>query len=356
MQPPLPFWLPCDSASNSCVRAPTFPPQQPPSPFGLERSLRELCSILLASSFSPWAGQLDALQATLVLRSLTSTPDQPSAHSPFTTAAQTKPPPTSPTTDSRATSTTATSWRPNDFASAHSNSGRGRACAPIRYLSAHRALHGKHASPRGPPFRYGNLRFCRAPNHPAGWIYRPRTGRPPCYLLFTTSSSASTLARQRFLDSPPPNPIPNAHALHYNIPVADEGPPPAGACPQPNVPCPHFLARLDTDQRTSFPRLWDRLPLHLRDVTFDLHGSGWSPSVIDELGNVLCEFQDVFSTCKTDFASCSLPLFKTTVLLGSTPVTRHLPPIPDRSYSKKKAEAVLDQYLAAGLTQHSTLP
>ena len=86
--------------------------------------------------------------------------------------------------------------------------------------------------------------------------------------------------------------------------------------------------------------------MHLRDVVFDLHGSGWSPSVIDDLGDVLCEFQDVFSTSKADFGSCSLIPFKISVPPGSAPVTSR--PYRTNPIFAKKADDVLDQYLAAG--------
>jgi len=114
-----------------------------------------------------------------------------------------------------------------------------------------------------------------------------------------------------------------------DIPVAREFPPSADP-PPPKTPCSQLLARLDTDQRTSFLRLWDRLPLHLRDITFNLHGAGWSPSVIDDLADVLCEFPDVFATSKTDFGSCSLMPFKITVPPDSSPVTSRpvSPPLP----------------------------
>ena len=82
--------------------------------------------------------------------------------------------------------------------------------------------------------------------------------------------------RRLSLDPPTPSPIPNVHALHDNIPVDNEDPPPTDPPPTPKAPCPQLLARLDTDQRSSFLRLWNRLPLHLRDVMFDLHGSGLS--------------------------------------------------------------------------------
>ena len=59
-------------------------------------------------------------------------------------------------------------------------------------------------------------------------------------------------------------------------------------------PCPVLLRRRSDDQRKSFLRLWNRLPLHLRDITFDLHGSGWSSSVILFLRDVLCDFPTFF--------------------------------------------------------------
>ena len=149
------------------------------------------------------------------------------------------------------------------------------------------------------------------------------------------------------LDPPAPPPTPGVHALHDNIPVASENPPPADPHDPPTALCPQLLARLDADQRTSFLNLWDRLPPHLRDIIFDLHGSGWSPSVIDSLGDVLCEFPDVFSASKTDFGSCSLMPFKISVPPHSEPVTSR--PYRINPILAKKADAVLDQYLAAGL-------
>ena len=122
----------------------------------------------------------------------------------------------------------------------------------------------------------------------------------------------------------------------------------------PTAPCPQLLARLDANQRTSFLNLSDRLPPHLRDIIFDLEGSGWSPSVIDSLGDVLCEFPDAFSISKTDFGSCSLMPFKITVPPNSEPVTSR--PYRINPILAKKADAVLDQYLAAGLIQQSTSP
>ena len=66
-------------------------------------------------------------------------------------------------------------------------------------------------------------------------------------------------------------------------------------------PSTTLLERLNPDQRSSFLRVWARLPPHLREIAFDLHDRGWTPSAIEQLGDVLCEFPDAFSTSKTDF-------------------------------------------------------
>ena len=61
------------------------------------------------------------------------------------------------------------------------------------------------------------------------------------------------------------------------------------------------LDRLPPEQCDSFLRVWERLPSHLRAVAFDLHGPGWTPLAIEQLGDVLCDFGDVLSKSKTDF-------------------------------------------------------
>ena len=96
----------------------------------------------------------------------------------------------------------------------------------------------------------------------------------------------ATLEHPSF-DPPAPPPMPGVHAPHDKIPGASENPPPADPHVPRTAPCPQLFARLDADQRTSFVNPWDRLLRHLRDIVFDLNGSGWSPSVIDSLGDVL---------------------------------------------------------------------
>ena len=112
----------------------------------------------------------------------------------------------------------------------------------------------------------------------------------------------------------------------------------------PASPSPALLERLSPEQRASLLRVWARLPLHLRQVAFDLHGTDWTPEPIEQLGGVLCEVSDVFSKSKSDFGSCSLMPFVISAPEGSAPVTSR----PHRSNPilAKEVEATLDQYLA----------
>ena len=86
-------------------------------------------------------------------------------------------------------------------------------------------------------------------------------------------------------------------------------------------PSPALLERLNPDQSYSFLRVWVRLPPHPREIAFDLHDPGWTPSAIEQLGDMLYEFLDVLSTSKMDFGSCSLMPFEISVPKGSGPVT-----------------------------------
>ena len=58
----------------------------------------------------------------------------------------------------------------------------------------------------------------------------------------------------------------------------------------------------------------------MRNISFDLHDLARTPSAMEQLDDVLCEFGDVCSTSITDVGSCYLMPFKTSVPEGSTPV------------------------------------
>ena len=117
-------------------------------------------------------------------------------------------------------------------------------------------------------------------------------------------------------------------------------------------PSPALLERLNPDQRCSFLRVWARLPPDLREIAFDLNDPGWTPLAIEQLGDVLCEFPVEFSTSKTDFGSCSLMPFEISVPEGSAPVTSR--PHRINPILAKEVDTNVNQYLAAGLIQHST--
>ncbi|CAB1111208.1 unnamed protein product [Ectocarpus sp. CCAP 1310/34] len=131
-------------------------------------------------------------------------------------------------------------------------------------------------------------------------------------------------------------------------------PDPASAPPPPKPPPQELLDRFSEAQRSSFMRLWARLPAHMHDIAFDLHNPGWTPEAIDRLADALVEYSDVFSTSKTDFGSCNIMPFTLSVPAGTKPVASR--PYRINPLMQKKVDAVLDQYLAAGLIQHSTSP
>ena len=72
---------------------------------------------------------------------------------------------------------------------------------------------------------------------------------------------------------------------------------------------------------------------HTWEITFDIHDPEWTPSAIEQLGDVLCESPDVFSTSKTDFGSFSLMPFEISVPEGSDhfPAPSHKPYFGQRS-------------------------
>ena len=119
-------------------------------------------------------------------------------------------------------------------------------------------------------------------------------------------------------------------------------------------PSPALLEHLTPEQRGSFLRVWERLPSHLWAVAFDLHGPGWTPLAMEQLGDVLCDFADAFSKSKTDFGYCSLMPFEISVPEDSAPVTSR--PHRINPLLAKEVDTTLNQYLAANLIQHSTSP
>ena len=71
-------------------------------------------------------------------------------------------------------------------------------------------------------------------------------------------------------------------------------------------PSPALLERLTPEQRVLFLRDWHRLPKHLRKITFDLHSPEWTLAAIEELGDVLREFPEVFFPAPKRFLAPAL--------------------------------------------------
>lgn len=112
---------------------------------------------------------------------------------------------------------------------------------------------------------------------------------------------------------------------------------------------PALLERLDEEQQGSFRSLWYRLPPHIREFTFDLHGDGWAPVAINRLADVLHNFRGAFSTSLTDPGACSLLPFKRDLSNGTAPVR-------SKPYSMDLlvAEQVSLSRTKSGLIQHLT--
>ena len=119
-------------------------------------------------------------------------------------------------------------------------------------------------------------------------------------------------------------------------------------------PSPAVLECLTPEQPASFLRVWERLPSHLPVVALDLHGPDWTPLTIEQLGDVLCDFPDVFFKSKTDFGSCSLIRLEISFPEGSAPVASR--PHRINPIVAEEVDATRNQYIAAGVIQHSISP
>ena len=179
--------------------------------------------------------------------------------------------------------------------------------------------------------------------------------RVPFHAMSPAPASSSLSGRVHALadNSTAPAPNSNSPAPDCKSPAFAD-PDPASSTVLPKPPPTELLDRLTEAQRESFNRLWKRLPPQLHDVVFDLHDPEWSPEAIDHLADALCEYADVFSRSKTDFGECTVMPFTLSVPPGTKPVASR--PYRINPLMQKKVDAVLDQYLAAGLIQHSTSP
>ena len=126
---------------------------------------------------------------------------------------------------------------------------------------------------------------------------------------------------------------------------------------EPNTseqPSTELLHRFDDYQRGSFLRLWSTAPPHIRQMDFALDTPGWDPSAIDTLSATLTEYADICSSSKLGDGACSLRPFGIKVPPGTHPIQSR--PYRLNPVLSKQVDAILDSYLAAGLTKYSTSP
>ena len=92
---------------------------------------------------------------------------------------------------------------------------------------------------------------------------------------FTVPGPVTALSMDADQPLPPPQCLdPFIHNLRdETIPSWDES---EASLAQPTYRAPStaLFERLSTDQRSSFLQTWNRLPLHTREITFDLHSPG----------------------------------------------------------------------------------
>lgn len=173
-------------------------------------------------------------------------------------------------------------------------------------------------------------------------------------LLLREPITALTDSLAPVVDPVPPLSSPCEHPLVYTVrrgALRTSEPPPPTASISLLVA---LWARLDSSHRQIFHLPWEAVPCHLRKATIDVHYPEWIPTVIDDLGALICGFLVVFSTSKTDLGACSVQVFEMSLPPDTMPVT--LRPYRDNPIVAEEGDAILDQYWAAGLIQHSTSP
>ena len=81
------------------------------------------------------------------------------------------------------------------------------------------------------------------------------------------------------------------------------------------------------EQQSAFLKLWNKIPLHSRDVKFGINHAEWGAVEISQLADVLLQFEHRFSRDKTDLGHCAALPFR----IELKPSTR---PIKQRPYRR----------------------
>ena len=114
-----------------------------------------------------------------------------------------------------------------------------------------------------------------------------------------------------------------------------------------------LLGRLNSEQRDSFLQVLRAAGASPRSL-IRFPRSGLGPRRHNPVGRYLDRVHRCLSTSPTDFGSCSLLPFEISVSPDSPTVTSH--PYPENPFVANQMDTILDEYLAAGLIQHFTLP
>lgn len=143
------------------------------------------------------------------------------------------------------------------------------------------------------------------------------------------------------LPAPPPNAVSPRIISPQAKPVSD-------------APPSDLLARFSDQERDHFSRLWHRLSSHMRDIHFDFHGPGWTPTVVCHLESVILQYADRFAASKTDFGYCMAVPFGTDMLSHTQLIAFR--PYRTNQATTPRAITIDDFDLAAGFLQDSNFP
>ena len=114
-------------------------------------------------------------------------------------------------------------------------------------------------------------------------------------------------------------------------------------------------AHLPAPQRESLKRVWLKLPKHMREINFKLGGQGWKPKKIRRLGQVLIEYQHIFSKGQEDLGLYKNDPFETKLKEDAKT------PMVSRSYRynpvvAREIDSIMEKYLKAGIMRRSQSP
>ncbi len=128
-----------------------------------------------------------------------------------------------------------------------------------------------------------------------------------------------------------------------------------GSSPSPGVsndePPQTVLASLNPSQREAFIRLWNKVPVYLREIHFDFEESLWTAKDIDALGNLLCKYAHRFSKHSTDLGHVTVDPFRIILKKDAQPVKQR--PYRHSPVLAAKVQTEIDKLVLAGILRRS---